>query len=131
MSLEFPYLQEVKTELEEPTDYAVSDASESEAREAHALLIEDEPLVKPHGFVVSNVGAKRRRHHFIGNCYRRPGEHYRDFTIYGDTVPTEQDFDKVCSTCFPRGVLTEELVEEKVEESGDSDSTSSTHSSDP
>jgi hypothetical protein len=128
--IEYPHVaEEVKSEEVEATEYAISEVSEDAGREAHAQLLPEEPDVKPHGFVVAEVAKKRRRLHFVGNCYRRPGQHYRNFTIYGDVVPKETDFDKVCTQCFPRGVLTEaEKLEEDVANE-DSDSSSTTNSS--
>ena len=110
------------------TEYEPSGASDGSGYDAHSLLLEDVPAAQPVGFVVSVVGARKRRLHFVGHCFRRPGEHYRDFTVFGDTVPTEADFDKVCCSCFPRGFVAEDELPED-SGSGDTDSSSTTNGS--
>jgi len=110
----------------EATEYEPSDASEGSGRSAHELLEDDLPIVSPHGFVVSQVGARKRRLHFVGHCFRRPGEHYRDFVVFGDVVPSEVDFDKVCCSCFPRGFV---ACDEALPEDESSDSSSTTNGS--
>ena len=110
----------------EVTEYEPSDASDGSGRSAHELLEDDLPTVSPHGFVVSQVGARKRRLHFVGHCFRRPGEHYRDYVVFGDVVPSEADFDKVCCSCFPRGFV---ACDEALLENESSDSSSTTNGS--
>ena len=106
----------------EETVYEPSDASDDSGRSAHALLEDELPRVSPHVFVVSQIGARRRRLHFVGHCFRRPGEHDKDFIVFGDTVPDEGDFDKVCCSCFPRGFVLNDSAPQE-DESSDSSST--------
>ena len=114
----------VQHEVEvEATEYEPSDASDNSGRSAHDLLEDDLPVAAPFGFVVSQVGARQRRLHFVGHCFRRPGEHYRDYVVFGDIVPTETDFDKVCCSCFPRGFV---ACGEAPQEGDSSDSSSTT-----
>ena len=99
--------------------------------EAHAAIAKEDDETTLFGFVVSEVGKRRRRLHFVGHCFRLPGLHYRSFTVFGDEVPEESAFDKVCSGCFPLGFVSYPQAEGVQEEaSSESDSSSSTHSSD-
>ena len=106
-------------------DSEASDESEApdpdEVRAARDLLdLEIAPA--PRGFVVAITTAKLRRLHFVGNCGRRPGEHYRSFEAFGDSPPGRRLYDSRCRQCFPEGEL------ELESDSADSKS-SSTHSS--
>ena len=122
---------DVASDVEIPeveTVYEPSVASDVSGRSAHALLEDELPVATPHGFVVSQVSARQRRLHLVGHCVRRQGEHYRDYIVFGDAVPTESDFDKVCCSCFPRGFVTaDELPEDSG--SGGSNSLSTTNCS--
>ena len=76
----------------------------------------------PQGFVVAITTTKLRRLHYVGNCGRRPGEHYRSFEAYGDSPPGRRLYDSRCRQCFQEGEV------ELESDSSDSKS-SSTHSS--
>ena len=94
---------------------------EAEVQAARELL-DLEVAAPPQGFVVAITTTKLRRLHYVGNCGRRPGEHYRSFEAFGSSPPARRLYDSRCRQCFPEGEF--EL------ESGSSDSSaSSTHSS--
>ncbi len=59
------------------------------------------------GYVVSLVKKGRatiRRLHFIGLCHLVPGVDYLHFEELGRALPTEEQYDTVCSRCWPKGV---------------------------
>ena len=39
--------------------------------------------------------------HYIGNCGKQPGVHYRNFECYYDIMPDADTFHSMCSNCFP------------------------------
>ena len=54
-------------------------------------------------YVVSVVGHSRTKTlHRVGECFRQPGIHYREFTSYGDDLPAAKEYHRACKTCFPR-----------------------------
>ena len=63
-------------------------------------------------FFISVVGRSRRRTlHRTGECYRKPGIHYREYRDLGDTWPAKSDYHRACRACFPKqreGCLGEE-----------------------
>ena len=63
----------------------------------------------PEGFVIAVTRRKVRRLHFVGNCGKIPGEHYRVFERWGNVLPPESEIDVTCSICF-RGDRSKVLV---------------------
>ena len=84
---------------------------------------EDVPVC---GFVVAMTTSKLRRLHFVGNCGKIPGIHYRSFEAFSDEVPDATKYDRRCRSCFPEYFKHEQCGtgEEEAVASG-----SSTHSS--
>ena len=100
-----------------------------EDQEEAQRCIDKEDDIIPNGFVVAITTTKHRRLHFMGNCGRRPGEHYRSFQMFGDTPLEPHRYDKRCKQCFPEEdrlvtITKPGGMEEESESSG-----SSTHSS--
>lgn len=55
-------------------------------------------------FVVSIVGRSQTRTlHRVGECHRRPGEHYAQFEILGDEPPDPSKYHRACQNCFGKG----------------------------
>ena len=87
------------------------------------------PAPKPEGFVVSKTqGGRCRRLHFVGGCWRIPGEHYRNFVDFGQEVPADHLFNARCKDCFPAALTAERAAEEEVEGSASDGSASSSSS---
>ena len=75
---------------------AEPDSSEDEVEEAVKV-----PLGH---YVVSVVGrANTRTLHRVGECFRRPGEHYARFDYVGNEPPDASKFHRACKVCFPKG----------------------------
>ena len=52
-------------------------------------------------YVLSVVGrTKRRTLHQVGACYRIPGVHYKEFLVVGDSRPSLEAGERLCTTCF-------------------------------
>ena len=83
----------------------------------------------PHGFVIAKTQKRIRRLHFVGCCGKVPGEHYRDFEVWGSIMPPENAVDVVCKTCFRGGVARETPKDDDQLEVDTSDSCSSSSSS--
>lgn len=78
-------------------------------------------------FVLSVVGrSKKRTLHQVGACYRIPGVHYKEFVVVGDTRPTLEPNEKLCTSCFGRD---QKLVSEALAGELGSDEASSVSSS--
>ena len=78
-------------------------------------------------FVLSVVGrSKKRTLHQVGACYRMPGVHYKEFVVVGDTRPTLEPNEKLCTSCFGRD---RKLVSEAMAGELGSDEASSVSSS--
>ena len=77
-----------------------SDPPSADAIDEAAELVDHENDPIPSGFVVALTAAKFRRLHFVGNCGRRPGEHYHTFEVFGDSPPDPLRYDKRCRQCF-------------------------------
>ena len=85
---------------------------------------------KPMGFVISKTrGGKCRRLHFVGGCFRVPGEHYRSFDSFGQDVPEQHLFDFRCRDCFPADKPSVQQQERQEEVSASDDGSSSSSSS--
>ena len=75
------------------------------------LPIEDKA---PHGYVVAIAGSSRRRRlHQVGRCWRVPGLHYKDFEVFGDTLPAAEDYHLICRQCWPASGAQLALQEEQ------------------
>ena len=83
----------------------------------------------PEGFVISKTknGACRRLH-FVGGCFRMPGEHYKCFESFGQAIPPDEAFNVRCKDCFPAGSL-QALKDEEAAEISASDGSDSSGSS--
>ena len=70
-------------------------------------------------YVVSVVGnSKSRTLHRVGDCFRQPGVHYRDFECFGDELPGPSQYHRSCKTCFPRSGGRRQAAGEEEESSG-------------
>ena len=139
------------TELDAMTPEALAAQEAAEAQEEAAsrpdpLLDEDpglapeeltglrEPDAKPRpmGFVVSKTRRGRfRRLHFVGGCWRVPGEHYQEFDDFGQTCPAPGEFHARCADCFPVGkaVPAARSADDDVEDGLSSDTSSDSEES--
>ncbi len=66
------------------------------------------------GYVVSIVKRGRLEHrklHYLGLCHLVPGVDYLRFEELGMTRPPIDEYDSVCSRCWPEGKTTEEKVD--------------------
>ena len=105
--------------------------------EAAARAAADTAL-PPSGFVIAKTTKGIRRLHFVGNCGKVPGEHYRDFDVWGPILPPEEAIDVTCGICFKGdkgSVLTRPLSPEEtnvlaLETSSSSSAAASSSSSD-
>ena len=83
----------------------------------------------PSGFVVS-ITKQVRRLHFVGSCYRIPGEHYRSFDKWGTFLPPAAEIGVVCKNCFRGGWAAAEALAAGEDSSGSSSTSSSSSESD-
>ena len=68
---------------------------------AHAEQARAQPEVAPWGFVVSITrGGRHRKLHHVGSCGRLPGVDYKDFEVFGDTMPENKVLGSMCQWCF-------------------------------
>ena len=111
------------TEAEDPEEVLCQDLVEACAE--RVLQGREEG---PKGFVISKTrGGKVRRVHFVGGCFRVPGEHYRDYEDLGQRAPLPHEITHRCKDCFPlereseRQVENEELASDTSGESSSSD----------
>ena len=102
-----------------------SDPPSADAIDEAAELVDHENDPIPSGFVVALTATKLRRLHFVGNCGRRPGEHYRSFEVYGDDAPKPLLYDKRCRQCFPEEKGLVEVAPGAMDEGSDSSESSS------
>ena len=87
--------------------------------------VEDAAAVKvPLGhYVISVVGRSRKMLHRVGECFRKPGEHYSVFEHIGSEPPDASRFHRACKVCFPKG--SEPIECSDGSQSGDEDVSSS------
>ena len=112
--------------LEEPDleDFGGSDGDDKEDTlnlESWADFLVAEEVTPPSGFVVSVTRG--------GQCRRLPGEHFKKFDDFGQTVPPESAYTHRCKDCFPLGAVVQHVAEadaEMSESSGSSSSSSGT-----
>ena len=70
-----------------------------------------------------------RRVHFIGGCFRVPGEHYHNFEDLGQRAPEPHEFTHRCQDCFPLEKPSEQKLErEEVASDSSGESSSSDNS---
>ena len=76
-------------------------------------------------YVVSVVGrSKMRTLHRVGECFRKPGEHYANYDYIGNEPPDASMFHRACRVCFPKGGIS--VNSDQVDsESGEDDVSSS------
>ena len=75
-------------------------------------------------YVISIVGrSKRKMLHRVGECFRRPGEHYANFEHVGSEPPESNRFHRACQVCFPKGSEPMDISDDG--QSGDEDVSSS------
>ncbi len=68
------------------------------------LSEEEETGPQPEGYVVAISRKKGRRClHRTGLCYRRPGVHYRQFSVMGNVRPPPSEYDDYCRDCWRSG----------------------------
>ena len=119
--------------------------------ELHGINLEEIPLrplvaalqaavnaVFSNGFVMARTKRKVRRLHFVGCCGKVSGEHYKDFEVWGDFLPPEEEIDVTCLLFKGKDASLLNLVpgpdkdtQELEESSSSSSSTSSSDESDP
>lgn len=81
--------------------------------------------VKRGDYVFSVLGrSKRRTLHRIGDCWRTPGTHYRDYLWVGGDRPPLGPLDKECKDCFGKRLAQAGVVLDSNTELTDSTSTS-------
>ena len=56
--------------------------------------------VPPSGFCIAITQRRVRRLHFVGNCGKVPGEHYKTYECWGQILPPEHEIDVTCDVCF-------------------------------
>ena len=78
----------------------------------------------PLGSFVFSVRGRchRRTLHRTGECWRKPGIHYRDFLVAGQDRPPLEAGDRECKECFQRNASCLPAVPEEVELSSSSSS---------
>ena len=47
--------------------------------------------------------AKTKTLNRLGECYRQPGQHYRDFVRHGADLPGTESYHKACKVCISEG----------------------------
>ena len=93
-------------------------------------LQEGDVQAAPQGFVISKTrGGKCRRLHFVGGCWRVPGEHYRSFEDWAQQEPGAHEFNCRCADCFPAPKAADR-EEECEAEASESDGETSSEDSD-
>ena len=121
---------------EDPTDEEVENvdkgASELGQEEEEVAISDAEPdeaVQVPLGhYVISVVGrSKRKMLHRVGECFRKPGEHYSVFEWIGAEPPASDRFHRACMVCFPKGSGPVDLSDDS--QSGEEEVTSSDSSS--
>ena len=96
-----------------------------------SALQDDFDREPPAGFVVSKTkNSACRRLHFVGGCFRMPGEHYKSYESFGQAIPPDEAFNVRCKDCFPAGTLQAQKDEEAAEVSASDGSDSSGSSAD-
>ena len=92
--------EELRSASDSATD-VISSSSENE--DAAPARKPPSPAQAQGKFFVSIVGrSKQRTLHRSGECYRKPGVHYKEFLDLGDQWPNKSDYHRACKACFPR-----------------------------
>ena len=112
-----------------PPPLEAEDADEPDLGKLLAEHEADERLPPSSGFVISVTrGGNCLRLHYVGFCYRVPGEHYKCFRAHGEKEPHAGLFNFRCRDCFPAGRAEKRAAEADAEIS-ESDGTVSSGSS--
>ena len=70
-------------------------------------------------YVVSiSLKSRHRCLHRVKSCFRLPGDHYKNFAAFGESMPGPEDYDAICQDCWK----TESKANEDME--GDTSSSS-------
>ena len=86
-----------------PTSPAASPTQEEGEAEGEGAPVDGEQGEAPGTFVFSVLGScNRRTLHRVGECWRRPGVHYRDYLLVGPDRPPLGAGDRECRDCFRR-----------------------------
>ena len=135
----YSVMAELQHEAEVAEDEAEDDAEDdAEIADDLAGLLEAHEDVSlsalRSGFVISKThGGSCRRLHYLGFCFRIPGEHYKCFEACGDQEPESHRFGFRCKDCFPDPKLQAQREEEEdlMSDSDGSSSSSSAAASEP
>ena len=124
--------EDLTEEEVEKTDQEMSDRGQDEEKDLDEEISDAEPadvVQVPLGhYVISVVGrSKRKMLHRVGECFRKPGEHYSTFEWIGAEPPAADRFHRACMVCFPKGGEPVDLSDDS--QSGEEDLTSSDSSS--
>eukprot|EP00435_Cladocopium_sp_Y103_P065945 s1179_g28.t1 len=86
-----------------PTSALLADPAEADQTEDEGEG-EGEPMVETNGTFVFSVwgSCNRRTLHRVGECWRVPGVHYRNYISAGDERPPLLAGDRECRDCFSR-----------------------------
>ncbi|CAE8621173.1 unnamed protein product, partial [Polarella glacialis] len=77
-------------------------------------------------YVVSIVGKSRRLTlHKVGECFRTPGVHFREYADLGSAMPGREAYHRACKDCFPRLLREVSSSDESQNSSSDSGSVES------
>ena len=119
-------------ECDEQKTLGLHDIEDEELVVAQDLLFRGDEPVPTSGFIIALTDHGRmRRLQYIGACWRRPGEHYRNWTHFGDILPDASEIYARCPNCFRSDVKRKgpALLEDDVRSVDESDTFSSGSSS--
>ena len=106
-----------------PTSPAASPTQEEGETEGEGAPAGGEQGEIPGTFVFSVLGScNRRTLHRVGECWRQPGVHYRDYLLVGPDRPPLGAGDRECRDCFRRVLSIPERDESEAEMSSSSSS---------
>jgi hypothetical protein len=94
-------LEEPGSEGTAPTEPYDEEGPEVAPRDDSTDADEGEAAEGLTGYVVSIVGRKQyRRLHHLTKCGLIPGRDYREYVIYGSTLPPPDSYDSICTRCW-------------------------------
>ena len=106
-----------------PTSPAASPTQEEGETEGEGAPVGGEQGEIPGTFVFSVLGScNRRTLHRVGECWRKPGVHYRDYLLVGPDRPPLEAGDRECRDCFRRVLSVPEGDKSEAEMSSSSSS---------
>jgi hypothetical protein len=107
-------------------DEALGDAEITEETVTQVLReTEADEQQTPQGFVCSVTRDGRfKRLHFVGGCFRVPGEHYKKYRSYGQELPAANLYNEKCKDCFPKDAESKSLEIQAAEDESVSDASS-------